>query len=336
MSLNKGTIIALAYPDVFVKATEGQYNRFLSWIGIVNKGIVRAGHAAALYITQDGTILYGDFGRYITPTFKGRCRTHLTDPDVTISLRAKFDTYGRLENLQEIVDFLLDHPEITHGEGLLYLGVHYNVDVQAAWLRARMLSLRGSIDYGPFTLKGTNCSRFVWSALWLSRKGFLFQLLMLYRSLPSAMPLDLVMMAKPEDRFIGLKTGLISFSIDRWSMWMRLFEKPKSANFLHINKTSLYNGRGTYLGGVGAGSWFSIDQIKETQLLITRRSERGKVLFSHWYQRPLDLDLTKPYDFIFDCNAHFCMIQQGSRRFRIERSLSETGSQDVQISHSQA
>ena len=334
--MNKGIIIALAYPDVFVKATEGSYNRFLSWIGIVNNGLVRAGHAAALYITQDGTILYGDFGRYITPEFKGRCRTHLTDPDVAISLRAKFDVSGRLDNLDEIVEYLLDHPELTHGEGLLYLGVHYNVDVQTAWLKARMLSLKGSIDYGPFTLKGTNCSRFVWNALWRSRKGLIFKLRMLYRSLPSTMPLDSVMLANPEDRFIGLRSGLISYSIDKWSMWMRLFEKPKSANFLHINKSSLYNGRGTYLGGVGAGSWFSIDRYNESQLFITRRSERGKVLFSNWYQRPQDLDLMRPYRFIFDCNAHFCTIQQGYRKFRVEKSLSEGIGKDAQINQSQA
>ena len=89
MSLKKGHILALAYPDVFVRQTEAKYNYALSKLGVVHEGAVCAGHAALILVDgSSGDLHYADFGRYITPIGLGRARTELTDPDVKIKFKA--------------------------------------------------------------------------------------------------------------------------------------------------------------------------------------------------------------------------------------------------------
>lgn len=316
---SRGAIITLAYPDIFVRATEGRYNWLLSKVGIVNSGYVRAGHAAVLFVFADGSIEYADFGRYITPQYKGRCRTKLTDPDVLLDMKAEFTDEGQISNLEEILLFIRSRPDITHGQGEMCAGVHYFDDISNPYTNTRILSLKGSVDYGPWTMQGTNCSRFVWSRLWEATFSLKFKLRLLVRFFPSPMPNDLVMLARPEDRFVVKSSKLLPFSIGKWPMWMRLFEKPSSEHFLYVAHGSLHEGKGTLLKSFGAAAWFSIDRVSEDGLYISRRDERGNHVFSHWYQRPINFDPTLPYRFVFDCNAHVCHVLQEGKRLRLER-----------------
>jgi hypothetical protein len=317
----KGLIIALAYPDNFVKATDGRYNAVLKRMGIVNQGLVCAGHAACLIIDEGtGLIRYSDFGRYITPAFKGRARTIITDPDVSINLKARFES-GLLVNLKEIINYLIDRPHLTHGVGRLCVGLFYNADIGKAWQIARRFSLQGSMDYGPFTMKGTNCARYVLSMLNASLESRSLRAKLRSYYLLTPMPLDVVMMADKEDRYICENGELDWFSQRQWLIWKRLFERPKSKDLIYIERKSLYQGDGTWLENCGAGAWFKIEKERGSQLLVSRKDERGRVIFSHWFHKPYNFDSNKPYVFDFDTHAYSGNIVQNGVRMQLHRVL---------------
>ena len=315
---NSGAIIALAFPDVFVRVTDGKYNIILEKLGMVNADLIRAGHAAALIVEPDGHITYTDFGRYITYEDQGRARTKLTDPDVHIPIRAKFTDLGTVQNLKEIMEFLRLNPELTHADGRLYAGLFYNVNTEKALEKAEEISLKGSMPYGPFVANGSNCARYVWSLLWHSGRD-VGKLRLFKKRWPSPMPLDLIMCAEVYHRFELIGDVLEPFSARRWPIWNRLFEKPESRDLLSIEKSNLYAGKGTWLESIGDGAWFEVEGTLDDQVMITRRDSRGVKVFSHWFQRPSDLDLAQKHQFEFDCNAQFCHISQNGRLFRLDR-----------------
>ena len=49
----------------------------------------------------------------------------------------------------------------THGEGKLYASIISNISFKKAYKFAKKTQKEGVVNYGPFTLFGTNCSRFV-------------------------------------------------------------------------------------------------------------------------------------------------------------------------------
>ena len=316
-----GMIIALAYPDSFVRTTEGRYNKVLERCGIVNHGLVRAGHSACLIVDRSsGLVRYADFGRYITPEFKGRARTLITDPDVRIEIKARFRS-GILVNLSEILSYLTERPELTHGEGQLYAGLFYNVDVGKAWRLARKLSLAGSIDYGPFTLRGTNCSRFVRTLInEASEIGIVHRLFRAIR-MPIPMPLDIIMLAGKNNRWVYRNGQLENVSLNQLGIWRKLFEKPGSRDIIHVERKSLYSGEGTWLENCGAGSWFHIEKVNEDQVLISRKDERGRTIFTYWYHKPYELRVEASYSFDYDTHAQLAHIIQNGRRFQLQRVL---------------
>lgn len=315
---SRGAIIVLAYPDLFVKATDGHYNRILKKIGIVNADLVRAGHAAALLVENNGNIHYTDFGRYITPGDHGRARAASTDPEVRIDVHTKFSTMGTISNLDQILEYIETIPDITHGSGRLYAGVFYDADIDTTLSYARELSLKGSLPYGPFVFSGSNCARYVWSLLWKGLGGKV-RARLLMRLWPSPMPLDLVMCTEVYNRF-EVRTGEPRpFSMNRWPIWRRLFERPGSEHLLHIDKSELFDGSGTWLGGVGEGAWFDIEESLSEAIRITRRNERGKVIFSEWFSRPRGLNVHRDYRFVHDSNAQYCHIEQDDKLYKLDK-----------------
>lgn len=313
-----GALISLAYPEAFVKATNGKYNRILESAGIVNAGLVKAGHAAACIVDHDGTIHYSDFGRYITPQTSGRARTIHTDPEVVIPIKAEFSNIGIIKNLNEIAGFLLDNPQLTHGHGDLYMGVFYNVDHRKAINYAWQTSLKGSMSYGPFVINGSNCARYVWSLLWTSG-GLGLRTQLISRMLPSPMPLDLIMCAEVYNRYQYKQRELLPFSKRRWPIWKKLFERPGSEHLLSIDRSQLFESSGTWLEGIGDGAWFELEMSTPDGTLISRRTDRGEKVFSHWFTALPQIDDVGQLKFVFDCNAQFCTVQLNSDVVRLEK-----------------
>ena len=151
----KDFLIILAWPEGMVSAAGSWYDKYLS-----TNGKYRVGHSALVLINSTTKKLhYFDFGRYHTPSGFGRIRDAETDTDVSINQLAEVSG-SNVTNIQQIL-FEIYNNEACHGEGKLYASVVSKVNFTSAFNYAKSWQNNGAINYGPFVLNGTNCSRFV-------------------------------------------------------------------------------------------------------------------------------------------------------------------------------
>ncbi|MBL4755730.1 MAG: hypothetical protein JKY52_19315 [Flavobacteriales bacterium] len=159
--VKEASIIALAWPRTRVRRIGVWYDRITRWLGFIKGDYYHAGHAAAVLVNHsNGALRYFDFGRYHTPEKLGRLRGDNTDPELKLLTTAKFYTDGEIENIEEVLKEIAAHPS-THGEGVMYASVARNIDLTKALKFTEDLQQAGMVHYGPFDLRGTNCSRFV-------------------------------------------------------------------------------------------------------------------------------------------------------------------------------
>ena len=129
MPKSEGIIVILSYPDTVVRpAYWERMSGFWPKIGIGGKHAVQAGHAALLLIEKGASeIKYFDFGRYITSYGNGRVRSLETDPEVQVPIKALFKE-DKLTNINEILLWLDNNPDKTHGEGRLVASINDEID----------------------------------------------------------------------------------------------------------------------------------------------------------------------------------------------------------------
>jgi len=156
--------IALAWPETLCKQTGEWYDKPAKFLGISKNHYYRVGHSAIVLINpENGKCHYFDFGRYHAPLGYGRVRDEITDHELKIHTKALLTDNLELINYQDIIDEIQINPA-SHGDGQLYAGLSM-IDFKKALLKAKDLQNLGIINYGPFIIKGTNCSRFVKSVL---------------------------------------------------------------------------------------------------------------------------------------------------------------------------
>ncbi len=156
--------IALAWPETRCKQTGAWYDKPAEFFGISKNHYYKVGHSAIVLINPEtGKCHYFDFGRYHAPKGFGRVRDEVTDHELKISTIAQLNDNLELKNYQDIIDEIQSNPA-CHGDGQLYAGQTI-IDFKKAFDRSKSYQNQGVIDYGPFVIKGTNCSRFVRSVL---------------------------------------------------------------------------------------------------------------------------------------------------------------------------
>ncbi len=170
---NKDFIIVLAWPELRVKGPGSWYDMFL------RGGMVRGGHSALIFVnSKSKKLYYVDNGRYHTPAGYSRVRDVDTDPDLEISLFAEISD-GTIKNIKDII-IEAASKEANHGGGTLYASVLKAVSFEKGYAYVKKQQVRGMIPYGPFILKGTNCSRFVASVIISATSSFLIKLRLLF------------------------------------------------------------------------------------------------------------------------------------------------------------
>ena len=167
----KDLLITLAWPEGMVTASgawyDNSYNPFLS-----KDNKYRVGHSAIVLVNaSSGKCHYFDFGRYHTPKNKGRVRDEETDEDVKICTTAIIRDH-KITNIQSLLSELYEK-ESTHGDGTVYASVLCNINFEKAYRCAKKMQDKGMITYGPFTIKGTNCSRFVSTIIQAANPGWI-------------------------------------------------------------------------------------------------------------------------------------------------------------------
>jgi len=156
----KGAIIVLAWPETKVVHEGKWYDTPMRWLGILKKGYYTAGHAAFVLANFETLeFKYYDFGRYHTPVKHGRVRTYETDPELKLTTRIELID-NNIQNLKELM-IELQSKKACHGDGTLWVSIYKNINLSKAYKKADAMQNKGSICYGPLTIKGTNCSRFV-------------------------------------------------------------------------------------------------------------------------------------------------------------------------------
>ena len=157
--INSDFIIVLAWPEGEVIAAGAWYDSLCS-----TNGKYRVGHSAIILVNSENKKLYYfDFGRYHTPIGFGRVRDEETDPDISIPISAEIKE-NKINNIEKIL-LHTANKKANHGEGKLYASVLQNINFISAYKFAKSIQEKGIIPYGPFVLKGSNCSRFVSSII---------------------------------------------------------------------------------------------------------------------------------------------------------------------------
>ena len=172
--INSDFIIVLAWPEGKTTAAGAWYDRLFA-----TNGKYRVGHSALILINSENKeLLYFDFGRYHTPTGFGRVRDRETDPDVIIPISAEIED-NRIKNIEEIL-IHTKNKKANHGEGKLYASVLKNVNFISSYKFAKKIQEQGVIPYGPFVIKGSNCSRFVSATIRKSKLNLIKNLRLLF------------------------------------------------------------------------------------------------------------------------------------------------------------
>jgi hypothetical protein len=163
--MHNGFAIALAWPDTLCKQAGAWYDFLLYYLGINRLGYYKVGHAALVLIDDEsGNCRYFDFGRYHAPAGHGRVRSKETDFDLKIRTRAIVSSDCKnICNLKEILTELYENPS-THGTGMIF-GAATRINHIEVEKFIFQLQEKEHVPYGPFIQNGTNCSRFVNSAI---------------------------------------------------------------------------------------------------------------------------------------------------------------------------
>lgn len=315
-----GVLIGIAYPEEFVAVPGDRwYNKPLEYLGIVNDGMISAGHAALVLISKEsGELEYADFGRYITPKGKGRTRTQLTDPDCEFEVKAEFDENGKIINEEEILLLLEAHPEKTHGAGTMYASYCYDVNYKKAKAFIDDLNLQGSIAYDPFHSNSSNCARFVYDTFkaGMISKINLLKLKLGNRLTPS--PLGIVFFGTDQKKVYSILNGdLTEYKGNKLRAIIKhLFLKFNDGM---LTKPAVVDLSDTHqwLEGVGDKGWFKLSKPNGKYLFERRRMDGKKVFEEEFYHENPEFDIQKPFKLVHDCNALWCTVEQNNKKFTL-------------------
>lgn len=309
---NDASLILMAYPDVFVRPSTEYICKILPYLGVGTKDAIKAGHAALCLVNHTtGDIDYFDFGRYITPQGKGRVRSKKTDTELHVPLRAHIEK-GVITNIEEILQWLYNHPEKTHGDGKLVATVSQNINSQKARQYIENLHNKGSVEYGVFVKNGSNCARFVAETLLHGttnkkiRRGIEKTLTIT----PS--PLGIIRKGTSSGKiYIIDENGIqITEKISRRKNLFTFLHRKK-----HTTEKEIVRVKNTQLlRGTGSSAQFNIEKESGNTYIITRYNERGQRDCSGLFTpKEEGFDMSNDFHFIYDSNCHHAHIQQSGK-----------------------
>lgn len=321
--MNKTTqIIVLAYPDTFVTMSDEWICRLLPLVGLGTRHYIKAGHAALLLVSPTGQLEYFDFGRYITPRGLGRVRSKQTDAELQIPIRVSYNDQGSIGNLNNILNWLDQHPGRTHGEGRLLASVCSGIDYQSAHSFILQMQQKGSIPYGAFHKQGSNCSRFVADTLLASASCSRIKRRLKWNKLFTPSTVGNVEIASTDGQIHLVSGGKISRyggSALRENL-KNYFDKKKPKEQLQQERRRLsLPENAQFLDGIGSQAWFYLDPkpLGTGIFRICRYNPFGELDYEGVYSSD-QFDVSRPYRFIYDSNCSYCHIWQGGKKIKLE------------------
>ncbi|MBW2936649.1 hypothetical protein KXJ69_00935 [Aureisphaera sp. CAU 1614] len=316
-----GKIVVLAYPDTFVKMSDEWICKFLPLVGLGTKDYIKAGHAAQILInTENGEAYYYDFGRYITPNGFGRVRSAKTDAELEIPFAIEFDAHQKIVNLDQLLLWLEANPQKTHGEGRLLASVCEPIDFEKAKSYADSLQNMGSIPYGAFDKKGSNCARFVTETILAGTSEKRIQKALAFNKKFTPSGIGNVEKAGLGKVFEVLNGIVKPFEGSAFKENLKnYFHKKKSteaerATFFKVHENL------QKLEGIGSSAYFEVldeKTLPENHFRIKRYNELLQEDFDGVYYSE-DFDINKPFQFTYDSHCAFCHVLQDDKKMELK------------------
>lgn len=327
MNRNTGFIVIIAYPDVVVRIANGELiSKIWPLFGVGGQNKVKAGHAAMLLVSKEtNKIDYFDFGRYITSDKNGRVRSVETDNELLIPFSAKHDS-DSIKNLNEILLFLDKHPEKTHGDGRMVVGVNSEVDYDKALRFVKNIQDKGEVSYGAFLKEGSNCARFVTDTLLhaTTNKNIVRKLKLTYTITPSPISNVLKGSSLNQDKFqvenqiINLYQNTSLLKEYKQSLFTSVPQEINDIGSIEPDLNSYSSSNGHWLGGIGSGAWFELSKKSENCSLykIIRRNYKGEIDFESSFVLLEDgFSLDKSFEFQYGSNCKTCIVKQNNKNY---------------------
>jgi len=317
-----GKIISLAFPDTFVRFSDEKYvNDILQWFGLGRKGVIKAGHAALVLIENStGNAEYYDFGRYITPSGKGRVRSAETDIELNIPFKAQLSKTGDLLNIEDFLLWLEKHPEKTHGDGRLVASVCNYIDYDKAKSYVLGLQNRGSILYSTFRKEGSNCSRIVTDTILASTDISKIRTSLLRNKLFTPSTIGNVEKSALNAPIYEVRNGVVeqykgsAFKENMTNYFDKNIPEGMSKKLaeVQIEKAHL-------LTGIGSSAYFTLeDASRSNNFIITRYTQEGIIDFKGVFEARAPFDSIAPYTFVYDSNCKYCHVEQHGQKIRFD------------------
>lgn len=309
-----GFAIAIAWPETYCKQPGYWYDAITNFLGLSENHYYKVGHAALVLVDNEiCKCHYFDFGRYHAPFQHGRVRSEATDDGLKMKTSASISGDGRkIENLEEILTELQLNPE-CHGEGKIHASYH-RIKFHRAYSKAFYLQQKSPIPYGPFRYNGSNCSRFVNSALIAGKPSWWATIKLKYVVPLTPTPLNNV---NAFENKVVLPKMLPNAPFcpapisDKSKLKGTLPEPPRPKNIPEFAQ---------WLSGEGSGSWFDIHQLESGNYLISRFDPAGELECHGEFQ------ISNNQSFIINLPFHFEYLSH-CRKVRIsqEKRLIEFG-----------
>lgn len=272
-----GFAIAIAWPELYCKQSGGWYEPLTQLLGVNRNNYYKAGHAALVLIDiSNKKCHYFDFGRYHSPFDHGRVRGAITDHDLEMKTIPVLLANGKkIDNYEDILNELQLSPA-CHGEGNIHAS-YCPIDFKAAYGKVIQMQEAHHWPYGPFRFKGSNCSRFVNTAI-LAGKPRFWQKIRLKWFVPFT--------PTPLNNVNSLSNKIILPKLLKTQPFVPLRKLDKE----QIKTTLLQPARNPgipenaqWLSGEGAGSWFDLN-FQGDLLRVTRYSPNGEIECSGIYK----------------------------------------------------
>ncbi|QTD37710.1 hypothetical protein JL193_16885 [Polaribacter batillariae] len=325
MHNSNGIIIILSYPDTVVRpAYWERLSGFWPKIGIGGKHAVQAGHAAFLLIKKEKPeINYFDFGRYITSYGNGRVRSKETDPELAIPIVARFKN-NTLTNLSEILLWVENHPKKTHGDGRLVASINEDINFEKAKLFINQLIEKKEIPYGAFLKNGTNCARFVTDTIIAASNNKKITNQLKTSNLFTPSPIGNVIKGTTENIIYETYNQHITEYKNRSiikeykaSFFNKFNHEPNLKGTEEPNLAAFNLKNGTWLGGIGSGAWFNIEEkVSNNTYKIARYTSEGIKDFESIFMIDNALfNHQKEYKFVHPTTCKEVFIEQNNHIF---------------------
>ncbi len=338
--------IILTWPDATIRGDE-KWMMFFKKIGLVKNLNFKVGHTGIVIIKrQTGEMHFYDFGRYIAPRGYGRARSKYSDPNLEIAINAEIQE-NKINNLQEIIEHFEQLKPAMYGEGILYFSIVHDINFERAKTYGDDCVYQGTYPYGAVARNNNNCSRFITRMLIRSSKKYTWRHSINFPETIKASPISNVVNAVA-DRMIYSFTpeeGLKHFRMNRWKsfgfLWKQLGDNvvrrkamllpddiiigqmDYSAKPITIPKDAFY------LGGVGDGAWFTVQQAPDHKILVKRFTTKGKLEYVTLGESSEPIDFTKPFRVIYDSHLLHTHINQEGRKIRINH-IQKLSNEDYQ------